>query len=503
MFSKILIANRGEIAVRIIRACKEMGIRAVAVYSEIDRDALHVRFADEAYLIGPAPARESYLRIDRILDVAKEANAEAIHPGYGFLAENDTFAQACESASIVFIGPSHQALKAMGDKTIARQMMIKVGVPVIPGTEATVDNPTRAREIAENIGYPIMIKAALGGGGKGMRIVHHADELTSALRGARSEAGSAFGDDRIFIERYVQEPRHIEFQILADAHGHVIHLGERECSIQRRHQKVIEESPSTALDENLRQKMGAAAVSAAQAARYTNAGTVEFLLDKKKKFYFLEMNTRLQVEHPVTELVTQLDLVKEQIRIAAGEQLHRTQEELTIRGSAIECRIYAEDPDNNFYPSTGTIQHLIKPSGPGIRDDGGMYEGCSVSLYYDPLISKLVVWGKDRTESIARMKRALREYMITGIKTTIPFCLKVMENERFVRGTFDTHFIEKELEHGPSGRDGDECEIAALAAALAAHRAQKSSMREKGAAQGEISSPWKMEGRRLGLRRGI
>ena len=501
MFSKILIANRGEIAVRIIRACKEMNIRAAAVYSEIDRDSLHVRFADEAYLIGPAPARESYLRIDRIIDTAKKAGAEAIHPGYGFLAENDAFAKACEDADIVFIGPTSEALKRMGDKTVARQMMSKAGVPIIPGTEVAITDASKAKEIAKEVGFPIMIKAALGGGGKGMRIVHHEDELASALRGASSEAESAFGDGRMFIEKYIQEPRHIEFQILADSQGNIVHLGERECSIQRRHQKVIEESPSTALDENLRREMGQAAVHAAQAANYINAGTVEFLFDKDRNFYFLEMNTRLQVEHPVTELVTRLDLVKEQIRIAAGEKLMHTQDEIEMDGSAIECRIYAEDPDNNFFPSTGIIQHLSLPSGPGIRDDGGMYEGCNISLYYDPLISKLVVWGKDRHEAIARMKRALREYMLIGIKTTIPFCLKVMDNEKFIGGMFDTHFIEKEMSPEPCKTEIDGCEIAALAAVLAAHNARKKTTAEKNTPKAEISSPWKIEGRRLGLRR--
>ena len=501
MFSKILIANRGEIAVRIIRACREMGIRAVAVYSEIDRNSLHVRFADEAYPIGPAPARESYLRIDRIIDAAKQAEVEAIHPGYGFLAENDTFATACEETGITFIGPTSKALKAMGDKTIARQMMSRAGVPIIPGIEVALENASMAKEAAQNIGYPIMIKAALGGGGKGMRIVHHEKELAGALRGASSEAGSAFGDDRIFIEKYVQEPRHIEFQILADNHGTIVHLGERECSIQRRHQKVIEETPSTALDENLREKMGRAAVSAAKAANYTNAGTVEFLLDKENQFYFLEMNTRLQVEHPVTELVTRMDLVKEQIRIAAGEKLNRKQNDIKMDGSAIECRIYAEDPDNNFFPSTGTIQHLLVPSGPGTRDDGGTYGGYTVSPYYDPLLSKLVVWGKDRNEAIARMKRALREYRIIGIKTTIPFCLNVMENEQFVKGTFDTHFIEKEMGKEGWGIEQEECEIAALAAVLAAHTIRKKTAVEKDMLKGETPSPWKIEGRRTGLRR--
>jgi len=500
MFSKILIANRGEIAVRIIRACKEMGIRTAAVYSEIDRDALHVRAADEAYAIGPSPARQSYLRIDRIIGAARKARAEAIHPGYGFLAENDKFAHACEEAGIIFIGPTSEALRVMGDKTVARQMMAKAGVSTIPGTNAAVTDAAEAKDIAERIGYPVMIKAALGGGGKGMRIVHHEEELPAAVRGASSEAGSAFGDERIFIEKYIQEPRHIEFQILADTHGTMIHLGERECSIQRRHQKIIEESPSTAIDDTLRQKMGETAVRAASAAHYTNAGTVEFLLDTNRNFYFLEMNTRLQVEHPVTELVTRIDLVKEQIRIACGERLSMKQKDVEWNGSAIECRIYAEDPANNFYPSTGTIHHLQVPSGPGIRDDGGMYEGCHVSLYYDPLISKLVVWGRDRDEAIARMKRALKEYRILGIETTIPFCLKVMKNRRFISGTFDTRFIEKEMRSGEQGNGKGKLEIAALAAVLAAHRVRKEVSPEPATREGAPPSAWKMEGRRMGLR---
>jgi acetyl-CoA carboxylase biotin carboxylase subunit len=500
MFSKILIANRGEIAVRVIRACKEMGIQAAAVYSDIDRDALHVRFADEAYPIGPAPAGASYLRIDRIIDAAKESKAEAIHPGYGFLAENDKFARACEEEDIVFIGPTSEALKAMGDKTVARQTMSKAGVPIIPGTEVPLEDLSEATSVAEQIGYPIIIKAALGGGGKGMRIVAAESEMASAIRGASSEAGSAFGDKRIFIEKYIQKPRHIEFQILADTHGNIIHLGERECSIQRRHQKVIEESPSTAIDETMRKKMGQAAIQAATATAYTNAGTVEFLLDKDRKFYFLEMNTRLQVEHPVTELVTSIDLVKEQLQIAAGQALSISQNDVTLNGSAIECRIYAEDPENHFYPSTGTIHHLIAPSGPGVRDDGGMYQGCTVSLYYDPLISKLIVWGRNRHEAISRMKRALQEYTIIGIKTTIPFCQQVMENERFEKGALSTHFIDEEMGHSQRSRNNATADIAALAAALAEYQRKKSAAIRAAPSTASMANPWKMEGRRKELR---
>lgn len=443
-FKKLLIANRGEIAVRIIRACHEMGIAAVAVYSDADRTALHMRMADQAYHIGPAPSRESYLVYENILKAAKDSGAEAIHPGYGFLSENSDFAQLVQDSGLILIGPSPRAIRLMGDKTAARQCMAQAGVPIVPGTDEELHAEAVA-EVAAELGYPVLIKAAAGGGGKGMRIVHKNTELDSAYAAAKSEAEAAFGDNRVYIEKYVEAPRHIEFQILADEHGNIVHLGERECSIQRRHQKVIEEAPSCILDAELRTKMGQAAVQAAAACEYSNAGTIEFIFDQDRNFYFLEMNTRLQVEHPVTEMITGVDLVKEQIRIAAGERLSLQQDDVCLNGHAIECRIYAEDPRNGFLPSTGTIAHLTVPSGPGVREDSGFQAGSEVSIYYDPLISKFVVWGQNRAEAIARMRRGLREYRIVGVETSIPFCQLVMEHERFVSGNFDTHFIETEF----------------------------------------------------------
>ena len=409
MFQKILIANRGEIAVRIQRACRELGIHTVAVYSDVDRNALHVRYADEAYLIGPAPSRESYLRADKILEVARQSGADAIHPGYGFLAEREDFAQACIDEGIKFIGPKPSAIAAMGDKAVARATVQKAGVPVVPGTEG--EGGLRDEEIvaiAPQIGFPLLVKATAGGGGKGMRQVDRMEDLPGALASARREAESAFGDGAVYLEKLVQGARHIEIQLLADEHGNVIHLGERECSIQRRHQKLIEESPSPAIDADLRERMGAVAVKAAQAVDYHNAGTIEFLVDKDKNFYFLEMNTRLQVEHPVTEIVTGIDIVKEQIRIARGRKLRLKQRSIKQRGWAIECRINAEDPFNNFMPSTGTITRIERPTGPGVRVDSGVYEGYEVTPYYDSLIAKLICWGESRAEAIMRMRRALR-----------------------------------------------------------------------------------------------
>ena len=409
MFKKILIANRGEIAVRIIRACREMGIATVAVYSDVDRAALHVRKSDEAYPIGPAPAAESYLRMDKILDVAKRSGAEAIHPGYGFLSENAKFAQACADAGVKFIGPTPHSMKMMGSKTSARQQMEKAGVPFVPGTSHGLASPEEGEEVADRIGYPVMLKAAAGGGGKGMRLVHTRQELRSALESAQSEAQRSFGDSEVYIEKAIVNPRHIEMQVLADEHGHTVWLGERECSIQRRHQKVLEEAPSPIVDPDMRRRMGEVAVKVAQAANYTNAGTVEFLVDQQKNFYFLEMNTRLQVEHPVTELTTGLDLVHLQIQIASGEKLPFIQSDVLIRGHAIECRIYAEDPDNNYFPSPGKITVLLQPSGPGIRRDSGMYEGWNVPMDYDPLLAKLVGYGTDRQQAIMRLRaRSLR-----------------------------------------------------------------------------------------------
>jgi len=467
MFKKVLVANRGEIAVRVLRACRELGLRTVAVYSEVDRNALHVRYADEAYCIGPAPARESYLRMDRILDVATRARAEAIHPGYGFLAENDEFARVCAQAGLVFIGPPAAAMQAMGDKIHARRTVSKQGVPVVPGTY----EPLRDDEIiaaANQVGFPFFVKAAAGGGGKGMRRVERIEELASAIARARSEAESAFGDGTVYLERIIKPARHIEFQILADTRGNVIHLGERECSIQRRHQKMVEESPSVALDEELREKMGKAAVAAARAAGYVNAGTIEFLLDKERNFYFLEMNTRLQVEHPVTELVTGIDIVKEQLRIASGRPLSYQQKEVQQRGWAIECRITAEDPYNGFLPSTGKILSLHEPTGPGVRLESALYEGFEVSLYYDPLIAKLCVWGPDRAAAIMRVKRALGEYKILGIATSIPFHQKLFQSTSFIGGHFDTTFLDERFAMEQGGSDERE-RVAAIVAALLTH----------------------------------
>jgi len=467
MFKRVLVANRGEIAVRVLRACRELGLHTVAVYSEVDHNALHVRYADEAYCIGPAPARESYLRIDRIIDVAIRAKAEAIHPGYGFLAENDHFARACAEAGIVFIGPPPQAMQAMGDKIEARRTVSKQGVPVVPGTY----EPLRDDEMiaaANQVGFPLFVKASAGGGGKGMRRVEKIEELGNAITRARSEAESAFGDGTLYLERIVKPARHIEFQILADTRGNVIHLGERECSIQRRHQKMVEESPSVALDDKLREKMGRAAVAVAKAAGYVNAGTIEFLFDKDRNFYFLEMNTRLQVEHPVTELVTGTDIVKEQLRIASGRPLSYQQKDVQQRGWAIECRITAEDPHNGFLPSTGKIISLHEPTGPGVRLESALYEGFEVSLYYDPLIAKLCVWGQDRATAIMRVKRALGEYKILGIATSIPFHQRLFQSTSFIGGHFDTTFLDERFAMEQGGSEEKE-RVAAIFAALLTH----------------------------------
>ncbi len=470
MFRKVLIANRGEIAMRIMRACEERGLRTVAVYSEADRQALHVRRADEAYCIGPAPASESYLRIDRILDVARRSGAEAIHPGYGFLAENAEFAQACADAGVIFVGPPPEAIAAMGDKVVARRRMKAAGVPVVPGTEEGLSDEEAIRA-AQRLGYPVMVKAAAGGGGKGMRLVRRPEELPAALRAARREAQAAFGDDRIYLEKVIEHARHVEIQILADAHGNIIHLGERECSIQRRHQKLIEEAPSVAVDPELRQRMGEVAIQAARAVNYVNAGTVEFLLDREGNFYFLEMNTRLQVEHPVTEMVTGVDIVKEQLAIASGRRMRYRQEDIVPKGWAIECRITAEDPYNGFLPSSGRVTMLQEPTGPGVRVESGIYEGFEVTFHYDPMIAKLVVWGETRAEAILRMRRALQEYRIGGIRTSIPFHQKIMDHTEFIWGTFDTGFLERRMGGGLSQRPEVEewQQVAAIAATLVAH----------------------------------
>ncbi len=450
MFRKILIANRGEIALRILRACREMGIESVAVYSEEDADSLHVRFADEDICIGPAQAGASYLNIPRIISAAEIANAEAIHPGYGFLAENPGFAEVCESCGIKFIGPSVESIRKMGDKSLARATVQAAGVPVVPGSEGEVETEEAALALVEKIGYPLIVKASAGGGGKGMRLVRDGAAFRAAFHAARGEAEAAFGRGAVYLERYIEGARHIEFQILADCWGQTVHLGERECSIQRRHQKLIEESPSPFLRESLRQRMGQAAVAAARSVGYENAGTVEFLVDAEGRFYFIEMNTRIQVEHPVTEEVTGLDLVKEQIRIAAGEPLGYSQEDVRFSGHAIECRINAEDPASNFSASPGQITTFYPPNGPGVRLDSHAHDHFTVSRYYDSLIAKLIVTGRDRTEAIARGRRALHEFVIEGVKTTIPFLQRVLNDPAFVRGDFDTGYVERLLAGTPA-----------------------------------------------------
>jgi acetyl-CoA carboxylase biotin carboxylase subunit len=441
LFKKILIANRGEIACRVIRACRELGVRAVAVYSEADRAALHVARADEAYCIGPAPPLESYLNIEKIIETARAAGCEAVHPGYGFLAENAAFADACADAGLVFVGPSGETLRLAGDKLGARRTMAAAGVPIIPGMNAAAGLDEEVLAEAGKIGYPVMVKAAGGGGGKGMRVVQGDGELAECLEAARREARGAFGDDTVYLEKCIERPRHVEFQILADAHGDIVHLFERECSIQRRHQKIVEESPSPALDAKLRKKMGEAACEVARAVRYTNAGTVEFLLDVDKNFYFLEVNARVQVEHPVTEMVTGVDIVKTQLAIAAGGKLPFAQKDLSQRGHAVECRIYAEDPAANFLPSAGKILFLREPRGPGVRLDGGIYGGYDVPVHYDPILAKLIAWGADREEARRRMAEALREYVIVGIGTTVPFLRDVVEHPAYVAGETNTAFI--------------------------------------------------------------
>lgn len=464
MIKKILIANRGEIALRIARTCHEMDIRTVAIFSDPDVKSPFVHFCDEAFPLRGTSSLDTYLNVDKILEVCKKAGVEAIHPGYGFLAENADFARQVTQNGITFIGPPAEAIALMGNKTAARTKMIKAGVPVVPGTETAVQSVQEASKTANKIGYPVLVKAAAGGGGKGIRLVEDPKDLPSAIESARREAAAAFGNADVYIEKYLEEPRHIEFQILADSHGRVIHLGERECSIQRRHQKVIEEAPSVLLDADLRKKMGEAAVKAARSCNYRNAGTIEFMVDKNRNYYFLEMNTRLQVEHPVTELVTGLDMVREQIQIAAGKKMSLDKSVECFWGHAVECRIYAEDPMNNFAPSPGIIHHIAPPGGPGIREDSGVTSGNEISLYYDPMISKLIAWAPTRTESIKRMVRALREYELQGIHSTIPFLINVLNHSRFTSGNFTTNFIAEE----PSLFDLNEerGEIAAIAAAV-------------------------------------
>ncbi len=442
MFHKVLIANRGEIAVRIIRACRELGIYTVAVYSEADKDSLHVKLADEAYCIGPTASKDSYLNLANIISVAKLTESDAIHPGYGFLAENADFAEVCQSFQIEFIGPKPEAIQKMGAKAVAKETMKNAGVPVVPGSDGLIDDEDEAVKLAEEIGYPVIIKATAGGGGKGMRVAQSSGELLKSFGMARQEAEKSFGNPGVYIEKYLENPRHIEIQILADKHGNVIHLGERDCSIQRRHQKLLEESPSPALSPELREKMGEAAVRAAKAVNYHSVGTIEFLLEDNQ-FYFMEMNTRIQVEHPVTELVTGVDLIVEQLKASAGEELTIKQEDIEINGCAIECRVNAENPAKNFMPSPGKIEFYLAPGGPGVRVDSAVYPGYTITPFYDSMIAKLIVWGKNRNEAISRMKRALDEFAIEGIHTTIPFHLMLLNNERFQSGEFDTKFLDK------------------------------------------------------------
>ena len=500
MIKKVLVANRGEIAVRIMRSCSECGIKTVAVFSDADQAAFHVRIADQAYHIGPAPSSESYLNGDKVIEVAKIAGADAIHPGYGFLAENAEFAQKVIDAGLKWIGPPPSSIALMGDKLEARKAVQTSDVPVVPGFEKAIDNIDSIRGQITDIGYPILIKAAAGGGGKGMRIVNGEDELESAMRGASSEAKNAFGDDRVYIEKYIPNPRHIEIQIMADSHGDCVYLGERECSIQRRHQKVIEEAPSPLVNEEMRKKMGEAAVKVAIACGYVNAGTVEFLADNDRNFYFLEMNTRLQVEHPVTELITGLDLVKEQINVANGGHLSFSQDSIDIRGHAIECRIYAEDPNNNFMPSTGTLKSYRNPHGPGVRVDCGVTEGSSIPIYYDPLIAKLCTWGRDRDEAIARMKRALSEYRICGVSTTIGFHEIVMDHEVFRKGDLTTHFIEDHLIEQDYLLTGEDAILEAAAVAACFYDFLDNKRISTSNCRPDKLSKWKAAGRTAGLR---
>jgi acetyl-CoA carboxylase biotin carboxylase subunit len=496
MFKKILIANRGEIACRVIRACRDMRIKAVAVYSEADKDALHVRMADEAYFIGAAPSNESYLRSEKILEVTRKSGAEAIHPGYGFLSENADFVRQATNSGITFIGPSPEAMEAMGGKISARKIAIEAKVPVVPGTTEPLTSAEDAIETAKKFGFPVMLKASAGGGGKGMRLVENEPDLKNALDAAQSEALASFGDAAVYLEKAIVRPRHIEIQIFSDKHGNFVHLGERECSIQRRHQKVIEECPSPINDAELRRKMGECAILVAKAVDYVGAGTVEFLVsDLDKSFYFLEMNTRLQVEHPVTELVTGIDLVREQIRVAIGEELSFTQEDISWDKHAIECRVYAEDPENNFLPSPGKITRLRVPQGVGVRDDGGIYEGAEVSIYYDPMISKLAAFGRNREEAIDRLRRALQEYEVGGIKTTLPFFCEVVEDKEFIAGNLDTGFIARWQERREKQEASEvEKHLAIIASTLSYGKKQKTRT-DNSSNQKMAESRWAVAGR--------
>jgi acetyl-CoA carboxylase, biotin carboxylase subunit len=500
MFKRILIANRGEIAVRIARACRELDIETIAVYSEADRESLHVKYADYAYAIGPAPSAQSYLNIERIIDVAKKSRAEAVHPGYGFLAENSEFANRCLAEGIVFIGPSPEVIDQMGDKVKARDIMKAAGVPVVPGSDGILNSEAEVLKTLEAIGYPCMLKAVAGGGGKGLRLVRSRREVSSAYRAVGSEAASSFGDPRLYVEKYIEKPRHVEIQILADKYGRVLHLFDRECSIQRRHQKVIEESPAPGLEDRVRRRIGRIAIQGARAVRYVGAGTLEFLLDQEQNFYFLEMNTRLQVEHAVTERVVGIDLVKAQIEIAAGGYLPWRQRHITQTGHAIECRIYAEDAENDFMPCPGKIEGLRLPEGLGLRNDCGVYEGAEVPIYYDPMIAKLITWGENRVEAILRMRRALREYQVRGIKTNISFHQWILRHPRFMAGNVNTGFIDQEYRSTSKEEVFPHKEIALASAAIAAmHREQESTLGllAKGAAE---ASKWRERGKRTALR---
>jgi acetyl-CoA carboxylase biotin carboxylase subunit len=498
MFGKILIANRGEIAIRVIRACKELGVATVAVYSEADRAALHVRAADEAYCVGPAPSQESYLNQARILEVARACGADAVHPGYGFLSERAGFAEACAAAGIVFIGPNPEAIRIMGNKTTSRVAVHAMGVPLVPGMRENLASEEQAVAWAKELGFPLMMKAASGGGGKGLRMISRMEDLPGAYRAAKSESLHAFGDDAVYLERYIEHPRHIEIQLLGDRHGNIIYFPERECSIQRRHQKVIEEAPSTLLDPDLRRRMGEAAIQAAKAVDYDSAGTVEFIVSgTTREFFFLEMNTRLQVEHPITEMITGIDLCKEMIRSAAGYPLAFRQEDVPLHGHAMECRIYAEDPDNKFLPNPGKILGLRVPGGPWVRDESGMYEGMDVPIHYDPMLSKLVVWGSTRERCITRMTRALSEYSVKGIKTTIPFHARVMKNEKFIKGEIDTNFIDTQFQPQDAARIKPNEDIALVAAAIKAFLRDKDKTQRSlgGECECAESSQWKSSGR--------
>ena len=498
MFSKILIANRGEIAIRLIRACKELGVATVAVYSEADRAALHVRAADQAFCVGPPPSQESYLNGARILEVAQRCGADAIHPGYGFLSERASFAEDCARAGVAFIGPNPRAIQVMGNKTTSRVAVHAMGVPLVPGMRENLASEEQAVAWAKELGFPLMMKAASGGGGKGLRMISRMEDLPGAYRAAKSESLHAFGDDAVYLERYIEHPRHIEIQLLGDRHGQLIYFPERECSIQRRHQKVIEEAPSTLVDPEMRRAMGEAAITAARAVDYDSAGTVEFIVSgTTREFFFLEMNTRLQVEHPITEMITGIDLCKEMIRSAAGYPLAFRQEDVPLHGHAMECRIYAEDPDNKFLPTPGRILGLRVPGGPWVRDESGMYAGLDVPIHYDPMLSKLVVWGSTRERCITRMSRALSEYSVKGIKTTIPFHARVMKNEKFIKGDIDTNFIDTQFQPQDAARVKPNEHVALVAAAIKAHLRDKARTQRSmgGDDPASEASSWKSSGR--------